>query len=432
MTSVNFVLRPSTRKGHHPGSLSLRVLHYRKGKTTALGCYLYPQEWDREQQTVIYPENDPGRTAYLEEVEAKIAASVETVQDIVTSLEKQGRYTVGDIVGKLRRKKDDGKLLGYAEALAEEAEQNKQFRLADAYRTVSNGLVKFNKNVDIPLNHINATLMKDFETAMMNRGLKPNTISFYMRNLRAIYNKAVKARRIPVKQSNPFAGVYTKVHQTAKRALTVEETTHFYEVDFDALRKRHPAGTCGREHTENLHFAHRLFMFCFFAQGMCFIDMAHLRKENIKDGICTYYRKKTRKQVEVKVNEGMQQIIDSFADEVRDSPYLFPIITGEGETARREYETALRTQNRRLKALAKLAAIGKDKRLTTHVARHSFATLVRGGGMPAGVISEMLGHSTEKMTHNYFASFERSYYDQAYHIIVTLLSRPSGMAAVGK
>lgn len=400
MATANFVLRPSTRKGRYPGSLSLRVIHDRKVKTTAMGCHLYPQEWDSERQTVIYPENDPHRTSFLEEAQAKITACGETVQDIIAALEKQGRYTTGDITGKLRRKKDDGRLLGYVDVLADDLERGGQYRLSKAYRTVSNALVKFNKGVDIPLNHMNATLIKAFETELMNKGKKPNTISYYMRNLRAIYNKAVKAHRIPAKQDNPFAGVYTKVHQTTKRALTVGETTSLYAIDFNALREQHPKGTSEREHIENLHFAHRLFMFCFFAQGMCFIDMAHLRKENIKDGVCTYYRKKTRKEVEVKVNEGMQKIIDSFAAEVVNSPYLFPIITGEGETARRQYETALRTQNRRLKALAKLAEI--DKRLTTHVARHTCATSVMlANKVTLENLAKILGHKSTKMTQRY-------------------------------
>ncbi len=422
MATINFVLRPSSRKGRHPGSLTLRVIHGRKPKTATTGCRLYAEEWDVARQEIIYPPNDPQRAAYLDDARQKIIACAEKIAGYIATLEKHGRYTADEVIGKYRRNIDDGKLLGYAETLAVEQEQNEKFRLADAYRTVSNRLVEFNKSVDIPLEHINTELIKAFETELMNKGRKPNTISFYMRNLRAIYNKAVAAGRITGKKKNPFAGVYTKVHQkTAKRALTVEETTNLYEIDSTALLEQHFPGTPERLRMEGLYFSWRLYMFAFFAQGMCFIDVAYLRKECFKDGMCTYYRKKTNKLVEVQVNEGMQQIIDSLADEVKDSPYVFPIVTGEGAEARKQYESALRSQNRRLKALAKLACV--EKKLSMHVARHSFATIVRSGGMPAGVISEMMGHSTEKMTHNYFASFDRSYSEQAYHIIVSGLSR---------
>lgn len=419
MPSLNFALRPSTKAGRHPGSLSLRVVHNRKVKTMALSCRLYAEEWDANRQTVIYPENAPERVRYLEEAEDKINACVVSVKRYISTLEKQGQYTAEDIIVKHRQSKDDGKLLGWVETLARELSKSKQERLARAYRTVARGLVKYNKGVDIPLIHINACLIKGFEQDLREKGKKPNTISYYMRNLRSIYNKAKVAKRIPARFENPFVGVYTKVGTTTKRAMTVEETMRFYDIDFNKLRAKHPINSPEREYVDNLYYSWRLFIFCFYAQGMCFIDMAHLRKENIRDGVCTYYRKKTKQQVEVAVNGGMQKIIDSFANEVKDSPYLFPILNGKGDE-RLQYESALRTQNRRLKALAKLADI--NKRVTTHVARHSFATIVRSGGVPMGVISEMLGHTTEKMTHNYLASFDRSYFDQAYGVILSALS----------
>ncbi len=420
MTSVNIVLRSSIKRGHHPGNLFLRVIHDRKVKTAATGYRLFAEEWDAGQQRIIYPENDPQRKAYLNDVGEKISITHTVLQGIVNTLDRRGCYTAEDVIDKYQFRKGQSYLLGYVEALASDLRKNEQYRLARAYQTVSRGLVKFNKIPDIPLSHINATMIRAFETDMMNRGLKPNTISYYMRNLQAIYNKAVAARRLPTPVVSPFAGVNTRVHPSAKRALTAEDTTQLYKIDFDLLLKQHPKGVLERERIENLRLSHRLFMFCFFAQGMSFIDMAYLRKENIRDGVCTYYRRKTRQQVEVKLNDGMKEVINAFASQVKDSPYLFPFIRGEGEAARRQYETALRTQNRRLKELAKLAGI-TDKTLSTHVARHSFATLVRGGGMPAGVISEMLGHSTERMTHNYFASFDQAYSEQAYHIIKGLL-----------
>ena len=423
MTSINLVLRPSSKEGRHAGSLSLRVVHNRKSRMIVTGCRLYMEEWDAETQKIIYPPNNLNRIAKLEDVETKIATVTSVLENIIASFEKQGRYTVGDVISKYRRQTDNGKLSGYVESLAPELERAGQHRLLRAYRTVVNELVKYNKGEDIPLPHINACLVKGFENDLKTRGRQPNTISFYMRNLRAIYNKAVASHRIPFKVENPFSGVYTKVKSTAKRALTEEEITRLYDIDFEALRARHTPDSSEWVYVESLYFSWRLFMFCFQAQGMCFIDMAYLRKENIKDGVCRYYRKKTGQQVVVTVNEGMQRIIESFAAEVKDSPYLFPIIKRGSTSARKDYESALRTQNRRLKVLSKLAGI--DKRVTTHVARHTFATITRGGGLPTGVISEMLGHTTEKMTHNYFASLDRSAFEQAYQIISSALRPPA-------
>jgi len=420
MTSINLVLRPSSREGHHQGSLSVRVIHDRYSRAIVSGYRLYPEEWDAERQKIIYPSHDPDRTTYLEEAEVKIAASIATLNGIVASFDKHGRYSVGDVISRYRRKTDESRLSGYVESMAPDLERANQHRLIRAYRTVASELAKYNKGEDIPLCHINACLVKGFEDDIKMRGLQPNTISFYMRNLRAIYNKAVSSRRIVAKTEDPFAGVYTKVKTTAKRALTEEETIRMHDIDFDALRSRYAPDSSEYQYIEKLNYAWRLFMFCFQAQGMCFIDMAYLRKTNIKDGICSYYRQKTGQQIVLKVNKGMQHIIDSFAADVRDSLYLFPILKHEGALARKDYESALRTQNRRLKVLSGMA--GVDKRVTTHVARHTFATITRGGGLPAGVISEMLGHTTERMTHNYFASLDISQFDQAYRIIADVLS----------
>ena len=421
-SSINFVLRLSHKEGRQQGSLCVRVVHARRSRTVAVGCRLYPEEWDFQTGTIVKPTVDNERANELRQQEIRMNNCAKLLQEIIGSLQKQGRYTVDDIMTRYCRRTDSNKLSGYVESLADGLEQAGQFRLLQAFRTVANELVKFNRGEDIPLTHINACLAKGFENDLRRRGRAANTISFYTRNLRSLYNKAVKARRIAAQDEDPFAGVYTKVKATAKRALTVEETTSLYDIDFEAIRARYAPGSAELRHVESLYFAWRLFMFCFMAQGMCFVDMAYLRKDNIKNGVCRYYRRKTGQQVEVTVHEGMQRIIDSFADDVRNSPYLFPIIKHEGAAARRDYESALRTQNRRLKALAKLAGI--EKRVSTHVSRHTFATITRNSGLPTGVISEMLGHTTEKMTHKYFASFDRSQFESVPQIIATALSRP--------
>jgi hypothetical protein len=236
MASIHFLLRPSVRKGHHVGRLSIRVIHGRKVKTVALPCRLFPEEWDSVKQTVIYPDNAPKRTARLREAEALITGELAALEGVIAALEKQGRYTVDDIMAKYRHcKLDDDKLLGWAEGLAVELNRVGQYKLARAYRSVSNRLVRFNKGVDIPLAHINSCLIKGFENDLRLRGKKPNTISYYMRNLRSIYNRAIAAGHISVKQENPFAGVYTKVKPAAKRALSIDETTRLYEIFLKSL-----------------------------------------------------------------------------------------------------------------------------------------------------------------------------------------------------
>lgn len=426
MSSFNFVFRSSTKIGRHPGSLSLRVIHNRRVKTISLSCYIYPEEWDAKNQTVIFPLTDANRIRYLDRVKEKMRLCLESLELRVAALEQEGDYTVEEIIAGYCLSRGEEKLSAWVEVLVIDLMKAKRKRLAEAYQTVTRGLLKYNKSKDICLNQINSFLIKGFEKSLMDQGKKPNTISYYMRNLRSIYNKAVRARRVSAKDEDPFTGVYTKVKATSKRALTAEEMKLLYDINFSELRLNYFMKPTSNGFIEGLYRSWRFFIFCVFAQGMCFIDLAYLRKDNIKDGVCFYYRKKTLQQIEVKVNEGMRCIIESFAEEVKDSPYLFPIIRKNGKDERLQYETALRVQNRRLRILSEI--IGVNKKITTHVGRHTFATLARNGGIPMGAISEMLGHTTEKMTQNYLDSFDKSFSDRAYAMIIDAITTKKNMS----
>lgn len=430
MATFKFIFRPSTKAGRHPGSLSLRVIHGRKPKTVSLSCLLYPEEWDGISQTILYPGGVPERRGYLSEVHKRITDCAGKVNRIIRRLEERGSYTVNDIVELYRSTTDNAKLLGYARTLAGELQCNGQYRTAKAYGTVCRGLIAFNNGVDLQLSQINAGLIKRFENYLKENGRQPNTISYYMRNLRAIYNKAVLAKRIIDNGEQPFSGVFTGVEETKRRALTADEVNQLKNIDFESLMKQQPPGSRAYIYFQKLYYSWRLFFFALYAHGMCFIDLAYLKKKHIKDGILRYYRKKTGRQIEVPMNEGMQKIIESFAEESEGSEYLFPIMGKQDGDGRRLYETAMRAQNRRLKRLSELAGIGKN--ITTHVARHSWATICKNELLPLSVICEGLGHSSENMTRKYLASFDYSILGNAGKAVLTAISRPSSSFTVSK
>lgn len=424
MTSVNLVYRPSTKKGRHPGSLSLRVIHRRRNKTVTLpDCHVFCEEWDKERQRIIYPRHDPDRMVYLEEVESRLKNAVDFLAGFISELEKKGRYTVEEVLALFREKKDENKLSGYTERLARELERHGQYRTARAYRTVTRGIVRFNKGEDIPLQHINACLIKDFEVFLRDNGRSPNTISYYMRNLRAIYNKAVSERRILHRtDGKPFAGVYTGVTKTMKRALTLDEIRALHDFDIPALLKEKNPFTGEYEALKSLYDAQRYFAFCFNARGMCFIDLAYLQKNNIRGGILRYVHKKTGQQIEVKLTTEMNDIISSFSDETAETPYVFPIIRDMEKNLRLQYENGLRTQNIRLKKLA--ALVGIKKPLSTHWARHSWANIGKQENIPLRVISECLGHTSERTTLIYLDQLDNSLLDAANERVTAAILRP--------
>lgn len=410
MPSFNYLLRSSAKDGESMCRLCLRIIHCRKVKQLTIPYKLYPDEWDKHKQCVVYPKQEHPRYGYLSYVEQYLLELKSKFITIVEQLECEGEYDIRDLINHCREIEKKNTLSNFTDKLVYQLNASSQYRTARAYRTACRALMHFNDNREITLDKIDNKLILSFERSLKAKGRCLNTISFYMRNLRAIYNKALNERLILPKDENPFACVFTGIQKTRKRSLTTEEMAKLNKLNFN-----HPAKE------ERLHRAWRLFFFSFHARGMSFVDLAYLRKENIQEGIIRYYRKKTGNLVEVKITNVMQQIIDSFADETSESDYLFPILTDQNKPLRLQYETGLRRQNICLKQMA--AKVNITKPLSTHVARHSWATIAKRENLPLWAISEGLGHCNEKTTYIYLDSLDRSTLDGVSDIICAALDR---------
>ena len=220
-----------------------------------------------------------------------------------------------------------------------------------------------------------------------------NTISFYMRVLRSVYNKAVM-QGMSVQQY-PFQTVYTGIGKTVKRAVSLTVIRQIRNLDLSLC----PA----------LDFARDMFLFSFYTRGMSFVDMSFLKKKDLRDGFLIYRRQKTNQQLIVKWENPMQEIVDKY--DTGDSPFLLPIIKNLHQDARRQYKNAEHLVNNKLKLIGK--KIGLNIPLTTYVARHGWASIAYGACIPTATISEALGHDSEKTTRIYLASLDTSAVDRA-------------------
>ncbi len=286
-----------------------------------------------------------------------------------------------------------GSLVRYAEKLAVELEHDGFGRTARAYRTAVRRLVDF-CGEDLRLEQINSSLMGDFQKHLKKQGLNLNSISFYMRTLRSIYNKAVAEKIVTERTVSPFSTTYTGVATVKKMALSQDELQQLAALEFDVEGEMPLA----------LRNALAIFLFCYHARGMSFVDMAFLKKSDREGDVIRYARRKTEQLVEVVVHEPMRRILEWFEPQVEGSEYLFPVIVDSRKNPMLQYENGLRLQNERLKRVAKL--LGINKRFSTQDARHSWATVAQSAGLPIDLISEGLGYQSHKKTKEYLNSLD--------------------------
>lgn len=252
------------------------------------------------------------------------------------------------------------------------------------------------------INDIDRDFILRYEKFLINKGLKRNSISFYMRGLRAVYNKVV--RKYGLSRIDLFEDVYTGVDYAAKRAVRPEIISELYRLDLASKPK--------------LDFARDLFIFSFLTRGMAFIDIANLKKENILNGNIVYKRHKTNIRLCVRIEKEIQRIINKYQS--HSSEYIFPILNNEQrECSFHNYFYALNNQNRYLRKLSSM--INSRHSLSTYTPRHSWATIARNSGVPINIISDGLGHTSERTTRIYLGILDNVLIDKANRLVMDTL-----------
>jgi integrase len=401
------------------------MTYARKTFALASGYKLYPEEWDNETNRLKSIAHSSYRADYLIKVDDYVNSVLNFLNDIRLKNEESfydGSFSLDKIKNELRiRVSGKVLLMDFTKSLAEELTPEGRTRTVRAYFTTAKAFVQFMGTEDIYPDDITGANMERYERYMKSRNLQPNTISFYFRNLRALYNRAVEAKLIRPRHLPPFQNVFTGISRTEKRALATEEMRKVWNAYKKAVRQDENGY---KSNNESLKYKQTreavvLFAFSFLAQGMSFVDAINLKKINLKDNVITYYRQKTRRAVSVKVSPLMKQIIDEFVPLVTDSPYLFPVIAPEKGNEYKQYESALRKQNRLLRSIG--LNLGLKRPLTTYVARHSWASIARQGDVPLSAISEALGHKDEKTTEIYLASIERKMLEEACNKVAMIV-----------
>ncbi len=400
MTSIKLKFRPSSVDGKE-GSIYYQIIHNRKVRQLHTDYRILPEEWDETEENIIIRGYNSDRVNLLTNIRERINRDISRMKRALSQIEaKQDSYTVEDVIELFSKQTVERSFFDFMNGVIMQLRQLRKVRTSETYFSTLRSFMTFLRGQDIPIDGITSDLMLQYESWLKLKGVCMNSISFYMRILRAVYNRAVDKGM--VEQTSPFRHVYTGIDKTIKRAIPIKSIKSLKNMD---LTMRHSSD-----------FARDMFMFSFYTRGMSFIDMAYLKKKDLNHGILTYRRRKTGQLLSIKWEKCMAEIVNKYNDDT--SEYLLPIIKRQGDE-RRQYINSLHLVNYRLKLLSE--EIGLNRPLTMYVARHSWASAARSKNIPISVISEGMGHDNEATTQIYLASLETSVVDNANKKIIGLL-----------
>jgi len=399
MASIKVMLYTSKKlsNGEHP--IMLRVIKDRKPKYISLNLSCSKLLWNDK-------ENVPSKKHPLyNSIVNKINKKKHEASKLIIGLETDDiELSSEQIQLKLRAEvKNKVTVFNYFKEVIEKLETSNRIGYANIFKSTRNSFVKFRNNKDLHFVDITPSLILKYEEWFYQRDVKMNSVFVFLRTFKTLINNA-KKEGITRADYNPFKDIsFTKFRRikTSKRAISKDEIIAITKLDLKE-------GTA-------LSDARNYFLFSYYSRGINFIDIANLKWSNIVNDRLLYERKKTKELLSIGLLDPAKLILkyyEKFKED--DSSYIFPILSSKYITAKsidNRIDKMLKIVNSNLKNIGSQAGI-KEK-LTTYVARHTYATIMKKSGISTSIISEALGHESEKTTQIYLDSFENNVIDEA-------------------
>ena len=343
MASVKVKFRPSIQEGKE-GTIYYQVIHNRVIRQIYTDYKLFASEWDCHSEAVILHclPNEQERNNYLLSTTSRIRWDKDRLNKIIHTLSQSDTFVADDVVVRFQDNRQEPSFNNYIRQQIARLKRLGKIRTSETYTAALRSFSGFMDDKEVLFDQIKADLIAEYEVYLKGRGNVPNTISFYMRILKAVYNRAVEDGLTG--QRHPFKPVYTGVEKTMKRALLLNDIRRIKGLDLSLK--------------PNLDYARDIFLFCFYTRGMSFIDMAYLRKKDLQNDILSYRRRKTGQQLFIKWERCMQEIVDKYP--VNETEYLLPIITQRDVDYRKQYTNELHRVNHLLKKIGKLTDTPDD------------------------------------------------------------------------
>lgn len=339
--------------GSYP--LVFQVIHNRRKKLLYTGYRMKEEVFDELEGKIMNGVSSTFTATEVVKMNRELRKMRNQIDTRIRQLERtREEFTVEDILAQnaFGTGKPQFYLLRYINTQIERKQELKKVGMAAAYKSTRSSLAKFISRPDVRMSEVDLAFVRRYEDFLYSNGASGNTVSYYLRNLRSLYNQAVMDGYHP-RVEYPFAKAQTRPAKTVKRALSRKDMQILADLDLT--------------NEPQLEFARDLYLFSFYAQGMAFVDIVLLKKVDICNGVLTYSRHKSKQLIRIVVTPQMQGLIDKYKTE---NEYLFPIISGEYASGYKQYRLALGRINRHLKKIAVVADI--EVPLTTYTARHKW------------------------------------------------------------
>ncbi len=403
---VTILCRKDKTNQQNEAPLYLRIMLNKQRKLISLKERINIEYWDFKLNHIKphYPNKE-----YLELI---INEAKQKIDKTALSFKLANKsFTIDDLIEPNSKKKSQESQITVKQLFdryIEELFEQERIKNAKYYRCCLNCLMKFREGKDLLFSEIDASFLTDYSNWMKKKKLHTNTIGNRLRGLKAIYNQAIVYKYIE-NGSSPFETFKVNKFriETTKRAIN--------KADIQKIAQLKLFNISTNRNFKYYDFARDIFLFSYFSCGINIVDIAYLKHENVLDGNrLTFYRKKTNKLFSFKMHPSAVDILLKYRRlNYKSSDYIFPILDVQ-TTEKDKYNRingSLKTINKYLQSIGTYLKI--ETNLTTYVARHSYATVLKRSGVNTSIISESLGHSSEKVTQIYLDSFENSQIDEA-------------------
>ncbi len=402
-TNVKISLDKRRSKKDETYPIILRISHLRSTISIPTGYYVREKDWDEKGAKI---KNSYKGVSSVTRLNNLIRKQQVKALDIITQLQDSvelNKLTAKQIKERIVNKDSQYTFYKFTDMVIQEFKESKRFSYASSIKDMLNAVKRFKNDVDFKFEQLDYSFLKSFEAQHRNKGNSINSLGVYMRNIRVIYNRAIKEGHVK-RDFYPFKDYSIKREKTKKRAVTRDFIKSIEDLELT-------------EGTRIWH-ARNYFLFSFYAMGINFIDMAFLRPNNFSNGRLEYKRHKTNKAYSIEITQQMNGILSHYLEGKNHDEYIFPIITRVGDSVLefRDIAQRRRVYNKKLKEIGEM--IGMETPLTSYVARHSWATIAKRKGVPVAVISEGMGHEDVKTTQIYLDSFNKDVLDD-YNKLIT-------------